>query len=111
MKNQIYEISEISAIILPIAEKYKLKAVYLFGSYARGNANENSNIDFIVDTSDSLISTLFDLGGLYADLSEAFCKEIDLVTLSSLTQPTRRESDIQFRDNLNRERMSVYAAA
>ena len=41
----IYTISEIQAIVTPIAQKHKLKAVYLFGSYARGTATENSDVD------------------------------------------------------------------
>ena len=36
----IYTIDEISSRIRPVAEKYHLKAVYLFGSYARGEARD-----------------------------------------------------------------------
>ena len=44
----IYTVDEISRRISPVAEKYHLKAVYLFGSYARGEANESSDIDLVV---------------------------------------------------------------
>ena len=48
----IYTIEEIRAAVLPIAQKYSLKAVYLFGSYARGTATESSDIDImaVMDT-------------------------------------------------------------
>ncbi len=46
----IYTISELQRIITPIAQKYHLRAVYLFGSYARGTATENSDIDLLIDT-------------------------------------------------------------
>ena len=39
----IYTIEEIRRIITPIAKKYRLPAVYLFGSYARGDATETSD--------------------------------------------------------------------
>ncbi|MBD5537623.1 MAG: hypothetical protein HDQ99_18600 [Lachnospiraceae bacterium] len=35
-------------LIKPIAQKYKVKELYLFGSYARGEANEISDLDFLV---------------------------------------------------------------
>ena len=41
----IYAVEEIKSIVLPVAQKYQLRAVYLFGSYARGTATENSDID------------------------------------------------------------------
>ena len=41
----VYTIDEIRQIITPIAKKYGLPAVYLFGSYARGTANEDSDVD------------------------------------------------------------------
>ena len=46
----IYTLDEIRRIITPIAQKYNLSAVYLFGSYARGTAREDSDLDLLVDT-------------------------------------------------------------
>ena len=39
----IYTLDEIRRIVLPIAQKYRLPAVYLFGSYARGAAAEGAS--------------------------------------------------------------------
>ena len=107
----LYSIDEIKHIITPIAIKYKLKAVYLFGSYARGTANENSDIDLLVDTTDTDLDTLFRLGALYDEISNAFTKEIDMITVSSLEQPAIRNSDIVFRENVLKERKNLYAVA
>ena len=41
-------INQIKEIVKPIAEKYGLEAVYLFGSQARGDANSESDYDFYV---------------------------------------------------------------
>ena len=39
-------VSEISDIVAPIAEKYGVKKVFLFGSRARGDYREDSDYDF-----------------------------------------------------------------
>ena len=66
-----YTIEEISARVAPVAKKYGLASVYLFGSYARGEADANSDVDLLVDVSGTEIDTLLKLGGLYNDLEEA----------------------------------------
>lgn len=107
----VYTIDEITARIKPVAEKYGIPAVYLFGSYARGTATEDSDVDLLVDTTGTDLTNLFALGGLYCDLEDALGKEIDLLTLNSLEGPCRRESDICFRNQVNRDRRIIYAAA
>ena len=107
----IYTTEAIKRIIEPIAKKYKLKAVFLFGSYARGTATENSDIDLMIDTAGSDLDTLFKLGALYDELSQTFCKEIDLITVSSFEQPAIRASEISFRENILKERKNLYAVA
>ena len=43
----IYTQDQIRQMIAPIAEKYHLKAVFLCGSYARGDATESSDVDLL----------------------------------------------------------------
>lgn len=107
----IYTLDEIARRIRPVAERYRLRAVYVFGSYARGEAGEDSDVDLLVDTDGANLKTLFALGGLYSDLEDALEKELSLVTLDSLEQPCRMESDIYFRENVTRERRKIYAVA
>ncbi len=47
-KNDIFTLEEITEIIKPIAQKYHVNAIYLFGSYARGEATCDSDLDFLV---------------------------------------------------------------
>ena len=74
----ILTIDEIREKIRPICEQYKIEKVWLFGSYARGEACEDSDVDLHVKPPQGI--GLFGLGGLYADLEEALGKEIDLIT-------------------------------
>lgn len=60
----IYTIDEIKKRIIPIIQKYNIPAMYLFGSYARGEANENSDLDFLVDTTGTRLTSLLSLGEL-----------------------------------------------
>ena len=48
----IYTLEDIEAKIIPIAKQYDLSKVYLFGSYARGEEDENSDIDIALELKD-----------------------------------------------------------
>ena len=61
----VYTIDDLQRIIAPIAEQYGLRAVYVFGSYARGEANADSDIDLLVDLTGTNIRSLFALGSVY----------------------------------------------
>lgn len=106
----VYTLDEIARRVRPVAEKYRLQAVYVFGSYARDEANESSDIDLLVDDTDSGLRGLA-YGGLYYDLEEALEKKISFVTVGSLEGPCQHKSDFYFRENVRKERREIYAAA
>lgn len=74
----IYTINQIREIASPIAASYGVKKMSLFGSYARGEATEESDIDLLVDRAG--MAAGWAIGGLYSDLREALGKELDMVT-------------------------------
>ena len=78
----IYSIEEITEKIRPIAERHNLREVYLFGSYARGDATEESDVDLLFKSAEQ--HGLFWLSGLYNELSDALHKDVDLVELNAL---------------------------
>lgn len=92
---------------MPILEKYRIPAMYLFGSYARGNASEDSDMDFLIDTTGTDLTSLLRLGALYCDLEEVFQKPIDLITIGAIMQESTMESDIDFRNAVLRERVRL----
>ena len=106
-----YTIDEIKRRVIPVAQKYNLAAVYLFGSYARGEATPESDVDLLVDTAGAGLDTLLKLGGLYTALEDALGISIDLVTVDSMEEPTERRSQLHFRENVAKERKMIYAAA
>lgn len=104
----IYTIDELRDRITPIARKYQIPAVYLFGSYARNEATEKSDVDILIDREGSTIRGMFDMGGLYADLCASLDKEVDLVTIQTLKQRSTQERTPWFVDNLQREMVKLY---
>ncbi len=71
------DLEKLKKLISPIAEKYGLEAVYLFGSQARNDANADSDYDFYVKR--GKLKDMFELSGLFIDLKKALNKEVDIV--------------------------------
>lgn len=74
--------------ILALAAKYGASNVRVFGSVANGTADENSDIDFLVDMEKG--RSLFDLGGLLMDLQQLLNRKVDVVTENGLRQRIRQ---------------------
>lgn len=107
----VYTISEIRELVAHIVLKYHIPALFLFGSYARGEATEDSDIDLLVDTTGTELTSLLRLGALYCDLEDAFSKPIDLIALSSIEQESSLVSDHTFAQAVLTERLRLYPAA
>ena len=81
ISSSIYTIKEIKSIIKPILNKYGINDIYLFGSYARGEAKDSSDIDIYCDKGN--IRTFIDQGLLEDELEEALNKKVDIIFDSS----------------------------
>ncbi len=74
--------------ILAIAEKHGAYNVRVFGSVARGEATEDSDIDFLVDYNLSKITPWFP-GGLLIDLERLLNRKVDIATVDMLKERIR----------------------
>lgn len=97
---RVYTIEEIKSIVAPIAAIHDVDRIYLFGSYARGEATPSSDIDLRVDK--GRLRGLIALGALYADLEDGLGKRLDLLTTSSLDQ--------KFLQHISKEEVLIYAS-
>jgi predicted nucleotidyltransferase len=104
----IYTIEQIKELIVPIAEKYKLKALWVFGSYARGEATDESDIDILIDYTDANIKGLFQLNGLFSLFEDTLNKNIDLVSTEGLYNPNFLVSGTNFVDEVTKQRILLY---
>jgi predicted nucleotidyltransferase len=104
----VYTLDDLKQKITPIALKYDIHAVYIFGSYARGEATDDSDVDVMIQRKGSKIIGIM-IGALYEDLSESLGKPLDLVTTETLEQECTKERTPWFVDNLLKERRLLYA--
>ncbi len=68
--------------ILRIASKHGAREVRVFGSVARGEADRESDIDFLVELETG--RSLLDLGGLQMELESLLGRRVDVVTVRGL---------------------------
>ncbi|MBA2667673.1 MAG: nucleotidyltransferase family protein [Trueperaceae bacterium] len=70
-----------STVAAPMSRRGVVRAG-VFGSFARGDATEASDVDFLVEFEQG--RTLLDLAGLRLDLCEALGRDVDVATPGSL---------------------------
>ena len=98
----VYTIDEIKAKIEPIAKRYNVSKVYLFGSYARGEEDENSDIDIALEIEDE--SRYMDVYGI---LSSVFNCDVDILLVNDLLNP-RTNIGALVKKNFLHERVLIY---
>lgn len=103
---KIYAVNEIQAIIRPILRDHGVSRAYLFGSYARGEATEQSDIDLRIDG--GRIRSMFGLGALYHELTQALKKPVDLVTTEALAHDANAVRTERFRVSIKKDEKLIY---
>ena len=82
----IHTLPEIRDVVSALAKQYGAERVYLFGSYARGDMTEDSDIDLRIDQ--GAVHGL-ELCGLLLDIEDALGLPVDLVTTGSMDEKFR----------------------
>jgi predicted nucleotidyltransferase len=72
----------------PLAIKYDVKHIDLFGSYANGNATEESDVDLLVEFFEPKLKSIAHTMGLLEESMEKLGKSVDIVTLP-IARPDR----------------------
>ncbi len=83
------DVNEIQKIVVPIAHSYGVKRIYLFGSYAKGTAGEESDVDLLVEKGKPM--SLLKLSGMRQMIQEALNLSVDLVTTAGIEDDFRKE--------------------
>ena len=91
----LYMTAETAKNIVPIIRRYfetqPVEKAWLFGSFARGEETDESDVDILIVPDRSQHFSLFTLSGMYEDLKELLGREVDLITDGGL-MPFARES-------------------
>jgi predicted nucleotidyltransferase len=65
-----------------LASRYRLSSLRVFGSMARGDASDQSDVDFLIESEETLSG--FTIGALLMDAEEMLGRKVDVVTLNAL---------------------------
>jgi predicted nucleotidyltransferase len=76
-RNMVYTISEITDRLTPVFEQNGVTKAILFGSYAKGTATEESDIDLAIEAESYVSGFMF--GGIYGHIIQGVDKQVDLV--------------------------------
>ena len=83
------DVNTIRRDFMPIAAKYGLRRANLFGSYAKGKANEQSDVDLLIEKGRPL--SLLMLSGMLQEAQEVIGLPIDLVTTTGIDDDFRAQ--------------------
>lgn len=90
MKGNVYTVNDIKEKLLPVFKKHNIKKAILFGSYAKGSADNRSDIDIMVDS--NLRGLAF--YGLLEDVVNAIGKSVDLLDKQQIKAESKVEQEI-----------------
>ena len=106
IKEKQKAITQIKELTEPIFKQYDIEKAYIFGSYARGDFNENSDIDIIIVAKN--IKSLLIIGAILEALKQALNKEVDLIEEECFNEDNIDELDKEFYDTIKKERVMIY---
>jgi hypothetical protein len=90
MNQTTYTIGEIQSVLIPIFDQYQIRSAILFGSYAKGDAQEKSDIDLLVDSGLKGLAFF----GLLEDVVNALGKDVDLLDTSQVVPYSEVDNEI-----------------
>lgn len=93
----VLNIEDIRKSARKYGKQYGAERIYLFGSYARGEATKDSDVDLRVDR-----GTIrgFAMGGLLNDIEETLGKKVDLLSTGALRK--------DFLEEIKKEEILLY---
>ncbi len=112
MSEKVYTIQEIKEMIYGILKKYGIEKAYIFGSYARGEANKKSDIDIMIKK--GKLKTLLQLSALAYEIEQILKKQINIVIEETYTKDIKYDSETIklakniFYNEVKKERLNIY---
>ena len=102
----ILSLDSIKYLIQPIARKYKLDKVFVFGSYGRGEETASSDLDLLIDGAD--IHTMEEYLELKDSLSKTIGKDVDIVLGETVRKNVNTRSGRRFMEHFERDKVLIY---
>jgi predicted nucleotidyltransferase len=83
------DLEQYQQLILPVLKRYFIKRAAIFGSFAKGEENTNSDIDLLIEPEKDF--TIFKMLKLEDEISALIKRKVDLVEYSALKPSIRKE--------------------
>jgi predicted nucleotidyltransferase len=99
-EEELMTVEEIKSIITPLVSPYPISRVILFGSYARGEATDGSDVDLIIDSEGRLSG--FDYFGIAGLIMKNLPIKADVFELREINKPSTMF------DNIRKEGVVIY---
>lgn len=99
-------IDRIKELTEPIFKKYGVDKAYVFGSYARGDFDDDSDVDIIIVAKN--IKSLLIIGAILETLKQVLNKEVDLIEEECFENNEIDEVEEEFYNNIKKERVIIY---
>ncbi len=93
MSEKVYTIEEIKEILKKILKNFPVYKVILFGSYAKNSATPKSDIDFLIDTKESLMG--FKFFSLVTRIEDEFNKPVDAFEKVEIIDGSKIDEEIK----------------
>jgi predicted nucleotidyltransferase len=104
----IYSLEQIKELVEPIAQKYKLKTLWVFGSYARGEPTDDSDIDLLMDFTDLTAKNLRGFVNMAEEFEQILDKKVDLISINSLYCHIMKKYFYNFMNIVSNEKVMLY---
>ena len=96
-----YSIEEIRQKVVPVAKKYGVKRLSLFGSYARGEADSKSDVDFLFDSGNGKVRSMLSYFSFVHALEYELKCHVDAISYGI--------SDKKFLSEIQKDEVLLYA--
>ncbi|MCW1294634.1 MAG: nucleotidyltransferase family protein [Candidatus Parvarchaeota archaeon] len=87
-KPRVNSLEEVKRLAIPVLKEHGIRKAAVFGSFARGDFDDKSDVDFLIEPPDGKFS-LLDLAGVKVDLEEVLGRKVDLVLYRSIYEPIK----------------------
>ncbi|MBQ3708731.1 MAG: nucleotidyltransferase domain-containing protein [Clostridia bacterium] len=84
-------VQDISALLAPVFEQYKIRHAILFGSFAKGSANDQSDVDLLVDSGLKGLRFV----GFAEELRRVAERPVDIFDVTHIESGSKIEREIQ----------------
>jgi len=83
------ELEQYQNAIIPVLKRHLIKRAAIFGSFAKGNNNENSDVDLLIEPGAGF--AFFSLLNLEEEISQLLNRKVDLIEYSAIKPSIKEE--------------------